>query len=61
MSRPIEPCLEAEMLAETIRRSARDMNRDQLLAIIDKLTEAYAGQRAAVKWAVMEAGRSWMT
>ena len=38
MSHPIEPCLEAEMLAETIRRSARDMNRDQLLATIDKLT-----------------------
>ena len=51
----IEPCLQAEMMMERLRREARNMSREQLLEALDALSELYAKQRAITVWAVKEA------
>lgn len=54
----IERCLQAEMFAERLRRSAREMSREELLVVVDDLSKLYANQRAALNWAVGEAARN---
>lgn len=54
----IERCLQAEMFAERLRRSAREMSRDELLVVVDDLSRLYANQRAALNWAAREAARN---
>ena len=51
----IEPCLQAEMMMERLRREARNMSREQLLEALDALSSLYAKQRAVTVWAVKEA------
>lgn len=54
----IERCLQADMFAERLRRSAREMSREELLVVVDDLSRLYANQRAALTWAVDEAARN---
>ena len=54
----IERCLQADMFAERLRRSARGMSRDELLVVVDDLSRLYENQRAALTWAVGEAARN---
>ncbi len=51
----IEPHLPSELLMESLRREARSMNREQLLAALDQLSQAFAIQRAATVWAINQA------
>ena len=51
----IEPCLQAEMMMERLRREARNMSRQELLEALDALSELYSKQRAVTVWAVKEA------
>ena len=54
----IERCLQADMFAERLRRSAREMSREELLVVVDDLSRLYANQRAALTWAAGEAARN---
>ena len=54
----IERCLQAEMFAERLRRSAREMSREELLVVVDDLSRLYASQRAALTWAIGEAAQN---
>jgi hypothetical protein len=51
----IQPHLPSELLMESLRREARQMTREQLLAALDQLSQAFAIQRAATVWAIGEA------
>lgn len=51
----IEPCLQAEMMMERLRREARNMSRQELLEALDALSQLYSKQRAVTVWAVKEA------
>lgn len=53
--RPIEPCVESELLMERVRRDAREMDRDDLLTLVDCLSVMYAKQKAVGVWLATEA------
>jgi len=51
----IEPCLQAEMFMERLRRDSREMSREQLLEVIDHLSRLYCKTKAGANWLAREA------
>ena len=51
----IEPCLQAEMFMERLRRDSREMSREQLLEGIDHLSRLYCKTKAGANWLAREA------
>ena len=54
----IEPCLQAEIFMERLRRNARDMTREELLEVIDNLSKLYSTTKAGANWLAKEASRN---
>ena len=54
----IEPCFQAEIFMERIRRHSRDMSREELLEVIDNLSRLYSTTKAGANWLAKEAGRN---
>jgi len=51
----IEPCLQAEMFMERLRRDSKEMSREQLLEVIDHLSRLYCKAKAGANWLAREA------
>ena len=51
----IEPCLQAEMFMERLRRDSREMSREQLLEVIEHLSRLYCKTKAGANWLAREA------
>ena len=51
----IEPCLQAEMFMERLRRDSKEMSREQLLEVIDHLSRLYRKTKAGANWLAREA------
>jgi len=51
----IEPCLQAEMFMERLRRESRDMSREQLLEVVEHLSRLYCKTKAGANWLAREA------
>jgi vacuolar-type H+-ATPase subunit E/Vma4 len=51
----IEPCLQAEMFMERLRRDSREMSREQLLEVIEHLSRLYCRTKAGANWLAREA------
>ena len=54
----IEPCLQAEIFMERLRRNARDMTREELIEVIDNLSKLYSTTKAGANWLAKEASRN---
>jgi hypothetical protein len=57
--KPIKPCLEAEIFMENLRRSAKDMSREELIDVIDHLSRLYCKTKTAANWLAGEAAEGW--
>ena len=51
----IEPCLQAEMFMERLRRDSKEMSREQLLEVIEHLSRLYCKTKAGANWLAREA------
>jgi hypothetical protein len=51
----IEPCLQAEMFMERLRRDSKAMSREQLLEVIEHLSRLYCKTKAGANWLAREA------
>lgn len=56
--RPMEPCLEAEIFMENLRRNSKDMSREELIEVIDHLSRLYCKTKSAANWLAWEASRN---
>jgi len=51
----IEPCLQAEMFMERLRRDSKEMSREELLEVIEHLSRLYSKTKAGANWLAREA------
>lgn len=54
----MEPCLEAEIFMENLRRNSKDMSREELIEVIDHLSRLYCKTKSAANWLAWEASRN---
>lgn len=54
----IEPCLQAEIFMERLRRQSQEMSREELLVVIDQLSRLYCKTKAGANWLAKEAAQN---